>query len=301
MSGDGGPFQAGKSAYKTVSEILLAGVAVIVPIVITVYVLRVALGFVNGALQPVIGFLDLLGVFAFVEATGLLSLLAELGLYRWTIGLLTEFIALIALVGLIVLIGSIVYHPWGQRLVDYFDIAIESIPGIGTVYRSFRRMGDIMLDDDVENFQEVNLVELHGEGTYVIGFRVGESPGVVQDATGGGMVTMFIPFAPNPVTGGFLTYVPADRLHDIDMTVEEGVRNIITSGVSGHESAQADIDLAIETPVVQEVIENGPDLTDSADDASDDRRFRSESDPVRDERVEGSGDRSEAGDDGRRR
>lgn len=290
MSGDDevGPFQAGKSAYKTVSEVILAGIAIIVPIVVTVYVLQVALGFVEGALQPIIAFLEFLGVFALVEATGLLPVLADLGLYQWTVGLLTELIALIALVALILLIGSIAYHPWGQRLVDFFDVAIESIPGIGTVYRSFRRMGDIMLDDEVENFQEVNLVELHGEGTYVIGFRVGDSPDVVREATGDGAVTMFIPFAPNPVTGGFLTYVSPDRLHDVEMTVEEGVRNIITSGVSGHESEAADIDLA--APDVREVIENGPTLRDDGpkgepDDPRDDWRFRTESDATRDERV----------------
>ncbi len=295
MNGDDwGPFRAGKSIYTEISEVVLAGIAIIVPIVVTVYVLQVALGFVAGALGPIIAFLDFLGVFDLIEATGFLPLLAEFGLYRWTIDILTEIIALVALLALIVVIGLIAYHPWGRRLVDFFDVAIESIPGIGTVYRSFRRMGDIMLDDEVDNFQEVNLVELHGEGTYVIGFRVGEAPSVVEDATGDGSVTMFIPFAPNPVTGGFLTYVSPDRLHDVDMTVEEGIRNIITSGVSGHESDQADIDLALETPVVQEVIENGPNLTgddDQADgEASDGRRFRTGSDATRDERAGGDPD-----------
>lgn len=50
------------------------------------------------------------------------------------------------------------------------------------------------------------------------------------------MVTLFIPLAPNPVMGGFLTHVPTDRVRDIDMTVEAGVRSIITSGIASDES-----------------------------------------------------------------
>jgi uncharacterized membrane protein len=56
------------------------------------------------------------------------------------------------------------------------------------------------------------------------------------------MVTMFLPMAPNPVTGGFLTHVPRSRVHDVDMTVEEGIRSILTSGVAtGNEDDQTQV------------------------------------------------------------
>jgi uncharacterized membrane protein len=46
------------------------------------------------------------------------------------------------------------------------------------------------------------------------------------------MHTLFVPMAPNPVMGGFLVHAPADRVRDIDMTVEESMQAIITSGVA---------------------------------------------------------------------
>jgi len=46
------------------------------------------------------------------------------------------------------------------------------------------------------------------------------------------MVTLFLPLAPNPVMGGFLTHIPRDRVSDVDMTVEEAVRIVITSGIA---------------------------------------------------------------------
>jgi uncharacterized membrane protein len=59
------------------------------------------------------------------------------------------------------------------------------------------------------------------------------------------MVTMFIPMAPNPVTGGFLTYVPESQVYDIDMTIEEGVRSILTSGVATGEGANQTTEIAM--------------------------------------------------------
>ena len=49
------------------------------------------------------------------------------------------------------------------------------------------------------------------------------------------METLFLPLAPNPVMGGFLINVPAERVYDVDLTVEEGVRAIVTSGVASGE------------------------------------------------------------------
>lgn len=46
------------------------------------------------------------------------------------------------------------------------------------------------------------------------------------------MQTLFVPLAPNPVMGGFLTHLPDERVHDVDLTVEEGVQSIVTSGAA---------------------------------------------------------------------
>jgi len=57
------------------------------------------------------------------------------------------------------------------------------------------------------------------------------------------MVTLFMPMAPNPVMGGHAVHVPTSRVHDVDMTVEEGVHSIVTSGVATGEGG-------IQTPSV---------------------------------------------------
>ena len=230
--------RTGESLYKTLLDTLLTGIAIAIPLIITLYVLRIGLNFVYGALQPVIGLLEWAGVIDTFRRVELITLLVDLGLYSFLIGFLTEIITVVLLLAVVLVLGTIGRNRYGERVISYVDLAIASIPGIGTVYKSFRRMGDVMLNDNAENFQEVKLVQCLEENVYVLGFKTSGAPEGIETATEhDDMVAMFLPLAPNPVTGGFLTYIPAEDVYDIDMTIEEGVRSILTSGIATGENA----------------------------------------------------------------
>ena len=233
--------EAGKSLYEGALDVVMTGIAIIVPVVITLYVLDLALGFVTDALGPFVDLLKWLGMIEAFQRLNVIQFLIEIDVYGRVIGFLGELFAVVVLFGIIVVAGFVGRNRYGELVIDYVDLAIAAIPGIGTVYKSFRRMSDVMLDDGSENFNEVRLVECLGEDLYLLGFETGPSPDAAADATGhDGMVTMFLPLAPNPVTGGFLTYVPRERVIDVDMTVEEGVRSILTSGVAADDRGGPD-------------------------------------------------------------
>ena len=225
---------AGDSLYRTIVDVVLTGFAVILPLVVTVYVLKAALDLVVGALEPFIRLLEWAGVTTYLQTNNdFIILLLDLGIYSSVTAFLSEIVALIVLVVGIVVLGALARNRWGKEVIDAFDAVVTAIPGVGTVYRSFRRMGDVMLQSDVENFRDVKLVEFPDDGIYVIGFETNAAPESVGEATGReGMRTMFLPLAPNPVMGGFLTYISDDRILDVEMTVEEGVRALITSGIA---------------------------------------------------------------------
>ncbi|MFC7044592.1 DUF502 domain-containing protein [Halobacteriaceae archaeon GCM10025711] len=230
--------EAGQSLYEGSLDVVMTGIAIIVPLVITLYVLQIALQFVTDALTPFVDLLEWVGLIQWIQSVTLIRLLIDLQLYPVVIDFLSEIIAVLVLFGVVILVGFVGHHRHGERVIGYVDLAIASIPGVGTVYKSFRRMGDVMLDDEAENFQDIKLVEFFGDEQYVLGFETSTSPESVQQATGDDeMVTMFIPLAPNPVTGGFLTHVPRSQVVDLDMTIEEGVRSILTSGVAAGEDA----------------------------------------------------------------
>jgi uncharacterized membrane protein len=230
--------EAEESLRERAFDVVMTGVAIIVPFVVTLYVLDLALGFVVGALGPFVELLKWLGMIEAFQRINFIQFLIEIDVYGRVIGFLGELFAVIVLIAIVVVVGFVGRNRYGERIIDYVDLAIAAIPGVGTVYKSFRRMGDVMLDDGSENFQEVRLVECLGEELYLLGFETGRSPAAAAAATGHEeMATMFLPLAPNPVTGGFLTYVPRERVIDVDMTVEEGIRSILTSGVASDDAA----------------------------------------------------------------
>lgn len=200
-----------------------AGVAVIVPLAISAWVLLALVRFLGSTLAPVGAVLRGYGFES--DVTVVLLQVVSLGI----------------LVVLILAIGTVAQRQVGQRVVGRVDDFLGSVPGLGSVYQTARQMSDLVLDpeDDGQQFREVKLVEFPGQNTYTLGFLTSESPpdGVVSSAraiTGdpdSTYRTLFLPMAPNPVMGGHLTHVPADQVHDVDLEVEEAVQYILTTGI----------------------------------------------------------------------
>jgi len=184
-------------------------------------------------LRPFIKLLRWAGLIEGVKQVGFVDLLITVGIYSNVVDFLTTIIAVLILAAVVVGVGLLARFHYGERMIDYFDYFVGTIPGAGSVYRSFRQMGEVLLESGVENFQSVKLVEFPFDDVYVIGFETSRSAPAVMSAAGEtDMVTLFMPMAPNPVMGGFLTHIPPDRVFDVDMTVEEAVQVIITSGIA---------------------------------------------------------------------
>jgi uncharacterized membrane protein len=235
--------ETGESLYDGLLSVVVTGIAIIVPLVVTIWVLATIIDFIAGAFAPVVAVLKWTGLVEFLRSLWLAGFFAELGIYSMVFQYVPELIAVMVLVGSIVGIGSLAHVRYGERLVVAIDAALAEIPGIGTVYKSFRRVGDAMLGSEAENFEDVKIVEYPREGSYILGFETADSPKAIGEAVGEeNLVAMFLPFAPNPVMGGYLAHIPEDRVYDVDMTVEEGIRTIITSGIA---SGEEDDDFAV--------------------------------------------------------
>lgn len=192
------------------------------------------LDFVRGLLEPIIAFLRWGGLIRMANFGFLGRLLIELGFYDDVFGFFVEFLAVLVLLGTVIVLGIIASFRPGKRILDYIDVAIMAIPGIGPVYKSFRRMGDVVLESGLDRFQSVKLVEFPNDGNYTLAFETNRAPDSVKAATEiDDLVTLFVPLAPNPVMGGFLVHVSRSNVFDIDMTVEEAARALITSGIAG--------------------------------------------------------------------
>lgn len=213
-----------RSMRDVVREALVTGLAVVVPVIITAIVLATALQYVHGYLAIVAEASTLAGNEILVPVWGEVRLGT----------LLVEVLTPVVLLGVIFVVGLFVSTTHvGERAVDYFDGFISRIPAVGGIYESFRQMSDVVLESDVRNFRDVKLVEFPTDDTYTLGFVTTETPARLADPVGDSdMLTLFLPLAPNPVMGGHLVHVHRKKVVDVDMTVEEGLRTIVTSGVA---------------------------------------------------------------------
>ena len=222
------------SGAQPLRRAFLTGVAVIVPAVITLAVLAVAF-------NALYNYLDAFSTAVIAVSPG--SGLPVVGAIPRELAI--EIATPVVFVGAILLIGAGVESSrYGERAVDYVDYAVERVPGVGSVYQGFRQMSDAMLESDGGNFREVVLVEFPTEEAYTLAFVTSETPDVIADhadAEGDDMRTLFMPMAPNPVMGGHVVFVPERRIVDVELTVDEGIRALVTSGVALEEVA-ADVD-----------------------------------------------------------
>mgnify|MGYP000179695331 CR=1 FL=1 len=225
--------EAGKSVYRSIVDVVLTGIVVIVPLVITLFVLQAAFNFIANALRPFVQVLRWAGLIESVKDLGFVDFLITVGIYSNVVEFITTITAVFILLLIIVTVGLLARVRYGEQLIRLFDSMISSIPAVGSIYGSFRRMGDAMLESSVDNFQEVVLVEYPDQDLYLLGFKTNETPMPIVDAAdASSMTTLFLPLAPNPVMGGFLAHIPDEKVRTVDMTVEDAVRIVITSGIA---------------------------------------------------------------------
>lgn len=206
---------ASTAVAPRVRKYFVRGALLLVPVLIPFIVLGLALDFIRSLIRPL------------AEAMRVL-----LGLGPAVDTLVLEATTLVALVAVTFLLGIVATHLPTGGIGDVIDAVIESIPGIGGIYSSVKQLSRTVAGGG-ESFEDVVLVEYPTRGVYSIAFVTAETPDIVRTTVSEPeMQTLLLPMGPNPVMGGFTIYVPTDRLYDLDISIEEGLQAVATSGVT---------------------------------------------------------------------
>jgi uncharacterized membrane protein len=187
---------------------LIAGLLVWMPLGITFLVIRAIVGFLDQTLlllpkayQPD----NLLGI----HIPGLGVLLA---------------------VVLVLATGMIVANLLGRRLVNAWESLLSRIPLVRTLYAGIKQILEAVLATDGQSFRRVLLVEYPRKGVWSLAFMTSDQLGEVQEKTRSEVMSVFIPTTPNP-TSGFVLMLPKEDVIELDMSVEQGLKMIISMGV----------------------------------------------------------------------
>lgn len=132
---------------------------------------------------------------------------------------------------LIVLVtGLITANIVGQRLVRFWEGVLARIPVVKSVYYSVKQVSDTLFSSSGEAFRKALLVEYPRKGSWTIAFMTGTPGGDVSNHLQGDYVSVYVPTTPNPTSGFFLMMAKADVV-ELDMSVDEALKYIISMGV----------------------------------------------------------------------
>lgn len=131
---------------------------------------------------------------------------------------------------LVLLTGAIAANFLGSRLLAWAERLVDRIPLVRSVYGGVKKLAETLFSQQSTSFRKVVMIEYPRKRIWSIGFQAGEATAEVRAHTGRDHMTIFIPTTPNP-TSGFIMQVPRDEVVVLDMTVEEGMRYIISLGM----------------------------------------------------------------------
>jgi uncharacterized membrane protein len=194
-------------------ERFVRGLLLVLPLLVTVWLLRILFGIVHDNVTPL--------VLAFLRAIGLG------GLEGWHAKVSVPLIGILLTLLVVYLIGLVGANLVGRRMVHAVESWILRIPFVKSIYGGARQLLDAFNATKAGGFSRVVLVEYPRKGVYTVGFVTNERPGADGAAK---EVFVFLPTTPNP-TSGWLALVPKEQVIDLDLSVEEGVKLIVSGGI----------------------------------------------------------------------
>jgi len=131
---------------------------------------------------------------------------------------------------LITFIGWLSLSIIGKKLLEIFNNILKRIPILRTIYSAFEQMLDIFTKSD-EKTKNVVLVEYPRKGSWAVGFATKENKSEISHKSKQNLINVFVPTTPNP-TSGFLLMFPKEEVIYLDMSFEEASRFIVSAGSS---------------------------------------------------------------------
>jgi uncharacterized membrane protein len=139
-------------------------------------------------------------------------------------------VGLVVAVVFFTVVGGFARNYFGRLLLRLSDYIMERLPLVKTIYGGLKQVMEMVMGNQAKAFREVVLVEYPRKGVWMMGFVTGQTEGEVQSLTDTEVVNVFIPTTPNP-TSGFLAFIPNKEVVHLKMSVDEGIKMIISGGM----------------------------------------------------------------------
>lgn len=189
-------------------RILVTGLVILVPVTLTIYILKQIFDFMDGIFAPVID--RAIGIYvpgAHIPGLGLLLTLL-----------------------VVLLLGWLSTNVVGKRLIHGFEAVICRVPVAKSIYSATKGVLEAISIDQSEAFQRVVLIEYPKENIFALAFVTKSARWPSLHPKTADLLLVFVPTTPNP-TSGFLLLVPRSEAIPMPISVEQGIRMVISGGL----------------------------------------------------------------------
>ncbi len=200
---------------RSIKQYFITGLLVWLPMGITVWVLTWLVGLLDGIFLAIL--------YAADTVIPGIHLVAEF--LRGVPGLGVILVTLV-----IFFTGVFVANMFGQWLLRQWDNLMNRIPVVRSIYTSVKQVSDTLFSGSGHAFSKALLVQYPRQGSWTIAFLTGTPSGQVAKHLGQPMVSVYVPTTPNPTSGFFLIMPKADVV-ELDMSVDDALKYIISMGV----------------------------------------------------------------------
>ncbi|MFN7251260.1 MAG: DUF502 domain-containing protein [Anaerobacillus sp.] len=210
--------------WRTFQKNIIVGFITLLPAIVTIYVIQLLFSIIDRFLGQFLS--DIL------KAVRIITIDKDT---IYFLGVYTPFSERIVGIGfvltilIIAVIGSLRRKEKKQYMFDRVDHFFRKIPLANYIYSSVEQMINAFTQER-SSFKKVVMIEYPRKGVYTLGFLTGESKGEVHRRTNKKCINIFLPTTPNP-TSGWLALVPEEDVTILDMSVEQGLKFIISGGV----------------------------------------------------------------------
>ena len=187
---------------------LITGFLVLVPLVITVWVLKSLIGMMDQSLL----------------------LLPEEWHPHTLFGRDIPGFGVILTFAIVLITGLVATNFFGMQLIALWEKLLQRLPVVKSIYSSVKQVSDTLFSDSGNAFRKAVLVQFPREGAWTIAFLTGTPGGDVVNHLHGEYVSVYVPTTPNP-TGGYFLMMPKADVIELDMSVDEALKYIISMGV----------------------------------------------------------------------
>lgn len=202
------PVSAGPTLRTRLRRMLLTGLVILVPVTLTIYILKQIFDFMDGMFSPVVD-RALQPYFPGVHIPGLGFLLTVL---------------------VVLVLGWLSTNVLGRRLIHAGETLIGRIPVAKSIYSATKGVLEAISFDQSDAFKRVVLVEYPKADVFAVGFVTRWAKWPSLDQRTADILLVFLPTTPNP-TSGFLLLVPRSEAVDLPISVEDGIRMVISGGI----------------------------------------------------------------------